>query len=93
MAVAAVPVGIALAEYRDVVTLTDAAPAIPVAFVLGLAAILMGTRARRRSDFTLGRVGGRAAGTAGRWLGALGVYLGLLAALSVGVYGLLKLFE
>ena len=74
-------------------TIRDAAASIPVAAAAGVAAMVMGARARRRSEFTLGRVGGRRAGAAGRWLGGLGIYLAVTAALAVGVYGLLTLFE
>ncbi len=91
-AVVAVPLAIVLAERFEAIDLIDAAAAIPVAAVVGLAALVLGTRARRRSEFTLGRVG-RRAGTVGRWLGALGVYLALTAALAVGFYALLTLFD
>jgi hypothetical protein len=93
VAAAAVPVAIALAEQLGSVDLRDGLPAIPFAAVFGLAAWVLGTRARRRSEFTLGRLGGRAAGTAGRWLGILGVYLAVTAALAIGVYGLLTLLD
>jgi hypothetical protein len=92
-AAVAVPLAIALAERLEDVDLVDAAAAIPFAAVAGLSAIVLGTRARRRSEFTLGRVGGTRAATVGRWLGAIGVYLALTAALAVGVYGLLTLFD
>jgi hypothetical protein len=93
LAAVSVPLGLVLAEQLSSVNLNEAAVGIPVAAVAGLAAMIMGTRARRRSEFTLGRVGGARAGKVGRWLGGLGIYLGVTAALAVGVYGLLKLFE
>jgi hypothetical protein len=93
LAAAAIPIGIALAEQLDSVELSDAAAAIPVAAVAGVAAVLMGTRARRRSAFTLGRVGGERTGAVGRWLGAIGVYLAVTASLAIGFYGLLTLFD
>ena len=92
-AAAAIPIAIALAEQLDEVDLTDTIPAIPVAAALGLAAAAMGARARRRSEFTLGRVGGSTAGSVGRWLGLIGVYIAVMAALAIGVYGLLALFD
>ena len=93
LAAAAIPVGIALAERLESVELADAAAAIPVAAIAGIAAVVMGTRARRRSEFTLGRVGGERTGTVGRWLGAFGVYLAVTASLAIGFYGLLTLFD
>jgi hypothetical protein len=94
LAAAAVPAAIVLAERLEEVELVPAGiVAIPFAAVAGVAAFALGTRARRRSEFTLGRVGGHAAGTAGRWLGAVGIYLALTASLAVGVYGLLTLFD
>jgi len=92
-AAAAIPLGIVLAEELDSVELGDAIPAIPLAAVAGAAAFVMGTRARRRSEFTLGRVGGSRTGSIGRWLGGLGVYLAVTAALAIGFYGLLTLFD
>jgi hypothetical protein len=93
LAAVSIPLGIALAEELESVELADAIPAIPLAAVAGVAAFVMGTRARRRSEFTLGRIGGSRAGSVGRWLGALGVYLAVTAALAIGFYGLLTLFD
>jgi hypothetical protein len=93
LAIACVPAAIVVAERLESVRLLDAAGAIPIAVLAGLAAFVLGTRARRRSDFTLGRVGGGTTGTVGRWLAILGLYLALTAALAVGFYGLLTLFE
>jgi hypothetical protein len=92
-AVAAVPAAIVVTQRSESLELVDAAYGIPFALVAGVAAILLGTRARRRSAFTLGRVGGSTTGLIGRWLGLLGVYVGLTAALAVGFYGLLTLFD
>jgi hypothetical protein len=92
-AAAAVPAAIAVTERQQSLQLIDAAAAIPIAIVAALAAMVLGTRARRRSEFTLGRIGGAGAGTAGRWLGIVGLYIGITAALAVGFYGLLTLFE
>ncbi|MFL5937910.1 MAG: hypothetical protein ACJ744_08755 [Gaiellaceae bacterium] len=89
LSVATVPAAIAATHYRDVELLQAGWAAIP-AFVLGLAALLLARAARRRTERTIGRVGGRRATRVGRFLGALGVYLALAAALSVGVYELLN---
>ena len=89
LAVLTVPAAIAVTHYRDVELLKAGWAAIP-AFLLGLAALALARSARRRTERTIGRVGGRRVTRAGRWLGALGVYIALAAALSVGVYELLN---
>ncbi len=88
-----VPGAIVLTQRLQSLRLVDAAAAIPLAIVAAMSAIALGTRARRRSEFTLGRVGGATAGTVGRWLGIVGLYIAVTAALAVGFYGLLTLFE
>jgi hypothetical protein len=87
--VATVPAAIAATHYRDIELLHAGWAAIP-AFLLGVAALLLARAARRRTERTIGRVGGRRVTRAGRFLGALGIYLALAAALSVGVYELLN---
>jgi hypothetical protein len=89
LSVAAVPAAIALTHYRNI-ELLKAGWAVPPGLVLGFAALLFARRARRRTERTIGRVGGRGVTKAGRLLGALGVYLALAAALSVGIYELLN---
>lgn len=89
LSVAAVPAAIAFTHYRDIELLHAAWAAIP-AFLLGVAALLLARAARRRTERTIGRVGGRRVTRVGRFLGALGVYVALAAALSVGVYELLN---
>jgi hypothetical protein len=64
--------------------------AVPAGFVLGILALSLAKRARRRSERTIGRVGGTRAGRWGRILGAVGIYVALTAALSVGIYELLN---
>jgi hypothetical protein len=91
--IAAVPAAILVAMRSESIELLDAAAAIPLALIAGVAAIVLGTRAARRSGFTLGRVGGATTGRVGRWLGIVGLYLGLTAGLAVGFYGVLTLFD
>jgi hypothetical protein len=89
LSVATVPAAIALTHYRDIELLDAGWAAIP-AFLLGIVALMLARAARRRTERTIGRVGGRGVTRLGRFLGALGVYLALAAALSVGVYELLN---
>jgi hypothetical protein len=60
--------------------------------LLGLIAVLLARGARSRVERTLTRAG---EGTAriGKWLGLLGLCLGLTAALALGFFGLLLLYE
>jgi hypothetical protein len=89
LSVATVPAAIAYTHYANR-ELLKAEYAVPIGFVLGIAALSLAKRARRKSHRTIGRVGGARAGRWGRILGAIGVYLALTAALSVGVYELLN---
>ncbi len=93
VAVIAIPGAIALAAYSSTVDLTYAAAAIPVAVVLGIVAIVLARSARRQSQVTLGRVGGTGLARAGSILGILGLYLAVMALLSIGFFGLLLLFD
>jgi hypothetical protein len=93
LAALAVPGGVALAAYSPRVDLVHAAAAIPLAIILGLAAIAFSRGARRHSEMTLGRVGGTGVARAGSILGALGLYLAAMALLSIGFFGLLLLFD
>jgi hypothetical protein len=89
LSVLTVPAAIAATHYRDIELLRAGWAAIP-AFLLGLIAVLLARAAQRRSERTIGRVGGRRVTRLGRFLGALGIYLAFAAALSVGVYELLN---
>ena len=89
LAVATVPAGVALTHYRDI-ELLKAGWAVVPGLVLGMASLALARAARRRTERTIGRVGGRGVTRLGRYLGVLGNYLALAAALSVGVYELLN---
>ena len=89
LSVATVPLALAYAHYRDFELLDAAWAAVP-AFVLGVVSLMFARRARRRTERTIGRVGGSGVTRVGRLLGALGIYLALAAALSVAVYELLN---
>jgi hypothetical protein len=89
LSVACIPAAIAAAHFTSV-DLIQAGYAVPPAFVLGLLAILVARAARRRSERTIGRVGGMRMARVGRILGAVGIYLALAGALALGVYQLLQ---
>jgi hypothetical protein len=92
LAVAVLPAAIAVAEREERFELLEAGYAVPAALVLGLGAVLLARRARRRVERTLGRVGGLRIARVGRALGVLGIMLGLSGAISVGVYLVLTRF-
>ena len=89
LSVTAVPAGIALAHFHDINLLKAGWAAVP-ALALGVAALILARGARRRTERTIGRIGGRGVTRLGRLLRALGIYLALAAALSVGIYELLN---
>ena len=93
LAFAAIPLAIALAAYSSRVDLIYAAAAIPVAVGLGAVAVVLARRARRHSQITLGRIGGRTSARIGWALGMLGLYLAAMALLSIAFFGLLLLFD
>lgn len=88
--VLAVPGGVALARQLKAVSLLDAAYAIPFAAVLGLLGIALSVGARRRFEWTLGRVGGRRLAAAGRVLGVLAVCVAVSASIAIGFFELLR---
>ena len=89
VSVAALPAAIAYTHYEDV-KLIEAAWAIVPGIVLGFVAVALGRAARRRTERTIGRVGGARIARLGRFLGGLGIYIALAGAISVGVYELLN---
>src|SRR4051812_45903346 len=89
VSVAAVPAAIAYTPYEDG-DLIRAAWAIAPGILLGLLALAPPPRPRRRTERTIGRVGGVRITKVGRFLGALGIYVALAAAVSIGVYELLN---
>lgn len=88
--VAALPLAIYLTRFSETYELLHAAVAIPVAAVLGAAAVALARRARSRAAVVLGRgAGPRGLGLA-RLLGILGLCLAAAALVALGVYGLLE---
>ena len=89
LGLAALPVAVVFAQESDL-TMVQAGVAVPVAALFSLLALWLARRARRRSDRTIGRVGGRRAAGVGKLLGGLGLYLAATAAIALGVYALLS---
>jgi hypothetical protein len=89
---AAIPAAVIAAERYEVMTLLESAVAIPFAFVLSVGAILLGRKARRDVDRTLGRTRGAVLARVGRILGWTGVYLSVTATISVVTYYVLREF-
>jgi NhaP-type Na+/H+ or K+/H+ antiporter len=91
LSLATLPAAVVVARESDELTLVEAGVvAVPVAALLGLVALWLARRARRRADRTLDRVGGRRTARAGKLIGALGLYLAATAAIALGVYALLS---
>jgi len=93
LAAAVLPVTIAVAETSELLELPDAALAIPVAAVLGLAALVLGGRARVRVERTLGRVGGVQTAHVGRGLGLLALALAAAALIALGANEYLQRYD
>jgi hypothetical protein len=93
LAVLMLPAAIALAAYSSAVKLTYAAAGIPLAAVLGIVAIALARSARRYSQISLGRIGGMGLARAASIMGVLGLYLAAMAALAIGFFGVLLLFD
>ncbi len=89
LSIVTVPVAIAVTHFAGVDVL-QAGWAIPLGLALGIAALRLASGARQRTERTIGRVGGARAARGGRLLGGLGVYIGLTAALAIGIYELLN---
>jgi uncharacterized membrane protein len=89
-AVATLPAAILYAEKWDRITLLESAVAIVPAVLLGLVAVLLGRRARRGIDRTIGRVKGYRFALAGRILGYVALYLAATASISVATYYVLR---
>jgi hypothetical protein len=92
LAVVVLPAAIASSRYLEEVTLVNAGIAAPVAALLGIVAIALARRGRRRIERTLWSTGGARLARTGRALGLLAVCLAFTAGVALGFYGLLLLF-
>jgi hypothetical protein len=88
--VATLPVAVWLTRFSESYELLHAGFAIPVGAVLGLLALSLARRSRRRSALRLGRGSRDAVVRAGRVLGLLGLGLAAAGLVAIGVYGLLE---
>jgi hypothetical protein len=87
------PAAIEVAARSKRIGLLDAAYAIPLAFVLALTALVMARRARQNLRWLQLREGGTRVASAAVLIGAIAVCLALVAALSVGFYELVLLYQ
>jgi len=75
------------------VGLLDTAYAIPLAFLLGLVALVMARRARHNLRWLRLQDGGTGLATVAVVIGTLALCLAVAAALSVGFYGLVVVYQ
>ena len=90
---AVLPAAIEVARRSKRIGLLDAGYAIPLAFLLGLVAVVMARRARRNLQWLQLREGRTAIATVAVFVGALTLCLSLAAALSVGFYELFVVYQ
>lgn len=87
------PTAVEVTRRSGRLALLDAAFAIPVAFVLSLVAVIMARRARQNLSWYRLQEGGTGAASAAVILGLVALCLALTAALSVGFYELVLLYQ
>jgi hypothetical protein len=75
------------------IDLLDAAYAVPLAFLLGITALVMARRARENLRWLRLREGGTAVASVAVIIGALTLCLAVTAALSVGFYELVLVYQ
>lgn len=92
-AIATLPVAMEVASRSKRIALLDTAYAIPLAFVLALVALLMARRARRNLRWLQLREGGTGVATTALVVAAVALCITIAAALSVGFYGLVLLYQ
>jgi hypothetical protein len=87
------PAAVEVSRRSERVALLDASYAIPLGFLLGLVSLLMARRARENLRWLRLREGGTAIASMGVIVGGLAVCLAITAALSVGFYELVLLYQ
>ncbi len=88
--VVTLPVAVYLTRFSERYELLHSSFAIPLVAVLGLAAIALARRARRRNVLSLERGRGHGIARAGNILGVMGVCMALAAVVALVVYALLE---
>jgi cytochrome c biogenesis protein CcdA len=87
------PAAIELSRRSQRVALLDAGYAIPLAFLFGLVALVMARRARDTVRWLRVREGGTGVASLAVVVGGLTVCLAVTAALSIGFYELVLLYQ
>ena len=87
------PAVIEVAGRSKRIGLLDTAYAVPLAFVLGLVALVMAGRARKNLRWLQLREGRTGVATVAVLVAAVALCLAIVAALSVGFYGLVVLYQ
>ncbi len=87
------PAAIEVTRRSKRIELLDASYAIPLAFLLGLVALVMARRARHNLRWLQLREAGTGVASTAVIVGALALCLALTAALSVGFYELVLLYQ
>jgi len=88
--VVVLPLGVYVSRFSDTYDLIHAGFLIPVAIILGLAALALARRTQRRTSVSLAGGDGQRLATAGRVLGIVGLCMAASALVALGVYGLLE---
>jgi hypothetical protein len=92
-AILVMPAAIEVSRRSKAVGLLDTAYAIPLAFLLALVSLVMARRARHNLRWFRVREGGTAVAQTAVLVGTLGLLLAVVAALSVGFYGLVVVYQ
>ena len=87
------PAAIEVSRRSKAVGLLDTAYAIPLAFILALVSLVMARRARHNLRWLRVREGGTAVAQTAVLVGTLALLLAVVAALSVGFYGLVVVYQ
>jgi hypothetical protein len=90
---ATLPAAVEVSRRSPRVDLLDASFAIPLAFLLGLVALVMASRARQNLRWLRLRDGGTGVASTAVVIGLVAVCLAVTAALSVGFYELVLLYQ
>ena len=87
------PAAVEVSRRSPRVDLLDASFAIPLAFLLGLVALVMASRARQNLRWLRLRDGGTGVASTAVVIGLVAVCLAVTAALSIGFYELVLLYQ